>query len=188
MVDRRGVIAVVAIGLGCAVALAAANRFTEAPIARNETARERAMLAALVGAGADEALPIPDLSRSPAIWRLCGQTLLARLDLPGYAGPIKALFTVTALPDQAAAPAAAEHGYRLGRIVLLAHQETPGITDFLQGEVWLAGLSGHVAKDLGGWDAVTGATITSRAVTGVLARVLAMPDELGPMLQLECGR
>lgn len=187
MVDRASVIALVVIGLGCAVALAVTNRLTEASIARNETARERALLATLVVPAPAEALPVPDLSRSPAIFSLCGQTLLARLDVPGYGGPIRTLFTVTARPEQAAAPADADPGYRLGRIVLLGHQETPGITDFLQGEAWLAGLSGRVAEDLVGWDAVTGATITSRAISGGLARVLAMPDELGPTLQLECG-
>lgn len=171
MAEFRAVVTITGIALGCALALAGANRLTETPIGRNETAAQRAILVDALGRELDSSVPTPELSAQPALWDDCGRALLARLDVPGYAGPIRLLFTLeTGRRD----------GPRLGRVVLLGHQETPGITDFLRERVWLDGLSGRSADSLRAADAVTGATITSRAITGGIADVLEVPESLGP--------
>jgi electron transport complex protein RnfG len=181
MAELRAILTVSAIGLGCAALLAATHRLTEAPIERNQTAAEREILVGLLGSGYDVRLPAPDLSVQPAIWDYCGRAVLARLDVPGYGGPIRLLFTLD--KPTAEAPAAA----RVGRVVLLGHQETPGITDFLQDGRWLDGLAAATAGQLRAADAITGATITSRAITGGLAKALDAPERLGSPRALECS-
>ena len=64
---------------------------------------------------------------------------------------------------------------RLGRVRLISHQETPGITDFLNDPAWWAALAGSRAAELEALDAVSGATITSRAIGRHLAAVLREP-------------
>jgi len=181
MAEIRAILTVSAIALGCAALLAATHRFTEALIERNETTAEREILMGLLGSGYDTRLPLPDLSVQPAIWDYCGRALPARLDVPGYGGPIRLLFTLENLPADRAPTAA-----RLGRVVLLGHQETPGITDFLRDGRWLGGLTAVTASQLRAADAVTGATITSRAITGGLAKALDAPESLGPSRALGC--
>ncbi|MGE0624702.1 MAG: FMN-binding protein [Pseudomonadales bacterium] len=173
MAELRAVLAVAGIALGCAVALAATNRLTEAPIEHNETAAERAVLLHLLGADFDDRVPAPDLAQQPAAWDYCGRVRLARLDVAGYGGPIRLLFTLPA-------------DGRLGRLALLSHQETPGITDFLRDDAWLATLGNAKATELRSADAITGATITSRAITGGLASALEAPEAFGAIHSLEC--
>ncbi len=73
----------------------------------------------------------------------------------------------------------------LAGVRIVAQQETPGIADFLghpeQG--WVASLSGSTAAELGRVDGVSGATITSRALTRSLAAGLSRPT----LLQPDCG-
>ena len=174
MVERRGILTVTGIAFGCALVLAVTHHLTQAPIARNETAAERAILGELLGRSAEEVRAAPDLSLQPAAWDYCGRHRLGRLDLRGYGGPIRTLFTL-------------DPGNRLGRIVLLSHQETPGITDFLHGGDWLGSLSHRSADELRALDAVTGATITSRAIARGIAAALDAPAALGRPRSLACG-
>lgn len=170
MAELRPTLTITGIALGCALILAITNRLTEAPIERNETAAERAILMKALGRHLDDGVPVPDLSAQPAVWDDCGQKQLARLDVAGYAGPIRLLFTTDT---------GRRSGAGLLHVLLLGHQETPGITDFLREGTWLDGLAGRSADELRAADAVTGATITSRAITGGLADVLRAPEALG---------
>ncbi len=169
MAELKPVLTVAAIALGCALALAATHRLTESRISRNETAAERAVLADVLGRRVDDAL-VPDLAVQPAIWDDCGRMLVARRDVRGYGGPIRLLFTL-------------KGNGRLARVVILGHQETPGITGFLQ-EGWLGSLTSTSAGELRAMDAITGATITSRAITDGLAAALDAPEQLGPVRPL----
>ena len=94
MADFKAILAVAALALGCALTLAATNRVTEGPIERNERAAERSVLAALLGPLFNDAAPLPDLGIQPAAWDYCGLATLARLDVPGYGGPIRLAFRV----------------------------------------------------------------------------------------------
>ncbi len=165
MVEARHLAGVVAITLGCALALAGTNRLTREAIRHNQAEADRAAVARLLPVVPE---PPPDLSRNPARWRYCQGLVLGRSDASGYGGPIRVLYAV----DAGSEPP------RLRGVVLLGHQETPGITDFLRDPAWLASLSGLTARDLEATDAISGATITSRALTGHLARALADPEAL----------
>ena len=100
--------------------------------------------------------------------------VLLRGAAPGYGGDIHWL----------AAADVAREAPLLERARITAHQETPGIADFLDhpGRGWLAALQGKPADQLVRIDAVSGATITSRALTRSLADALSRP-RLG---QAEC--
>ncbi len=164
-----GVLQVTALGLGTAALLALTHGLTSERILRNETAELRSALSLLLPEGATLPEPLPAPDDVPGAWPLCGDALLAQSSASGYAGPLRLLYTLR--------PAEG----RLGRVELVAHQETPGITDFLNDAAWWAALEGQDAAALATLDAVTGATITSEAIGRHLSAVLREPAAaLGP--------
>lgn len=169
MAEARQLLGVIGIALGCAVALAATHTLTAARIHENESAAARRLVGGLLPVAAK--IPLPDLDRPPAAWDYCGGHLLARSDARGYGGPIRLLYVLDAEPG----PAGDGTAYTLGRVALLGHQETPGITDFLDDPAWLEQLSGASAAGIESVDTVSGATITSRALTDALASAVRDP-------------
>ena len=86
----------------------------------------------------------------------------------GYGGPIRLLVTT--------------RGTALGRLAITGHTETPGIADFLDDpNGWLSDLQGRPAEALARVDAVAGATISARAITDELARLLTLTDPAPPI-------
>lgn len=168
-----GLVNALVITLGCALALAGVRALTGPRIEANETAAARAALAALAPAGVSLPVPLPELEEGGA-FRLCDGSLILRDSAAGYGGPIRFLLGLAAGPAEAGAPAA----WSIRALHVVSHQETPGITDFL-GERetgWLGRLAGQHAETLPGHDAVSGATITSRALTQRLAAILDDPS------------
>jgi len=95
----------------------------------------------------------------------------------GYVGPIRLLISVT--PD----------GSILGTSVV-SHTETPGLGDLIEAgkSDWLTQFNGRslrepdrenwkVTQDGGEFDSLTGATVTSRAVTALIAETLRQLEE-----------
>jgi electron transport complex protein RnfG len=181
--------AVVSLALFAAVAAAlvgGADALTRGRIRANEAAALRATLAALVPAdrydNALEAdvvqLPVdgPERPAQPVYRARRGAAPVAAIYTTvvaeGYGGPITLLVAVT--PD----------GTVLA-VRTVAHSETPGIGDFIAGggPGWLDAFAGRALdrpaparwqlRAAGGeFDAVAGATVTSRAVVGGVRRVL----------------
>lgn len=180
MAERQPVANVLLIAAGCAITLAAIHWLTAPAIRSNEAGAARALLTTLVAN--DAALPtdLPELSAGPSSWLLCDGTLLGRSDAPGYSGPIRLLYTLEA--HERTPPS-------LFRLRLLSHQETPGITDFLQAEQgWLQTLQGRTAASITGVSAVSGATITTRALIDHLTDTLEDPlTALGEPKLADCS-
>jgi Na+-translocating ferredoxin:NAD+ oxidoreductase subunit G len=95
----------------------------------------------------------------------------------GYSGPIRVLVAIE--------PAGTVHAARV-----LQHRETPGLGDFIDASKsdWISSFQGRslqapiasrwrVRKDGGDFDQYTGATVTSRALVGVVARSLALFEQ-----------
>jgi electron transport complex protein RnfG len=161
--------------LAAAAALAALHAVTRERIAANEAAHRlqklRGLLPDAIGRGAtlvatgDGYTAVHD---GRVVARI--RPLTAR---DGYAGPIELL-----LATDAAA--------QVVGIDIIAHRETPGLGDRIEREHgdWLAQLLGatrerppRLRADGGDLDAITGATITSRAVADAVAGALAVPAE-----------
>ena len=179
MVEPRSLASIILIALGCAGTLAAVNLLTRDRIQANETAALRRELAALLPAQSALPATLPDLTSSPAGWALCDGTLLGYSATPGYGGPIRLIFTLSS-----------EQPTTLYRLRLLSHQETPGITDFLRDpEGWLTEFNNRTTATLAEVSAVSGATITTRAIQSHLSRVLENPtDVLGAAATTDCHR
>ncbi len=178
MVDIRSMVNVLLITLGSATLLAATHWLTTDRIARNQNARLRAELQALITDPKLMPAPLPQLSMVPASWEVCGELLLVRSRASGYAGPIELLYTLN------------QKAPTLDRLRILSHQETPGITRFLRDSDggWLRALTGQTALSMSEVATVSGATITSRAIRNHLAAVLDAPREhLGDALNLVAG-
>lgn len=167
MAERQPVTNVLLIACGCAITLAATHWLTAPAIRSNEAGAARALLNTLVVG--DAALPtdLPDLSDGPSSWLLCDGTLLGRSDAPGYSGSIRLLYTIETHKREPPS---------LFRLRLLSHQETPGITDFLRAEGgWLQTLQGRTAASMPDVSAVSGATITTRALIDHITAALEDP-------------
>ena len=178
MIEIRSIVQVLLIALACAAALVITNGLTEDRIASNQTAQLRAQIEALIEDPGQIPAPLPDLSASPASWQFCDGLLFARSQAAGYSGPIELLYTVSLAPPQ------------LRRLTILRHSETPGITSFLTHEDagWLASLANQTAGSMSDVDAVSGATISSRAIRDHLIRVLNAPAALlGEPISLLAG-
>ena len=130
---------------GAALAWFAAH--TAEDIRRNQEAAEARVLRELAGA------PVPASSGDVL---LCDQQLvILRSAGRGYGGPMQVAVALS--------PEGAVAGVRV-----LAHAETPGFADILDGaSEWLAGFR------QGDVDAVTGATVTSNAVRRAVAAAVA---------------
>ena len=186
MSDLAAIARVVAIALACGLALSGTNLLTEEKITFNETAALRAAIAELLPAAAAVPAEPPALTRAPGAWQLCDGHLLGRSDAPGYGGDIRLLYTLRTPADRAPGDPAA---HRLVRLTVLGHQETPGIADFLAEPDWLAGYADASASEVEGLSAITGATITSRAVRDHLAAMLREPTGLlGQPVPMDCDR
>lgn len=171
-------LAVVAAGVAAAVALAVVA--TRARIERNPAARELGVLATLLPAGSYDNQPAGDRidvtdaallgSAEPLpVYRarMAGQPVAAILTVvarQGYVGPIRLLVSIGI------------DGQVLG-VRAVAHQETPGLGDRIDAakSSWIDGFTGRslgdpaaarwaLRRDGGDFDAITGATVTSRAV------------------------
>jgi Na+-translocating ferredoxin:NAD+ oxidoreductase RnfG subunit len=164
--ERRwpGVIAFVALTVVCATLLAGVAALTEAPIEENRARRFQQTLTAVTGSARLAA----EVAWQDDLAPLCPGRVLLRGTAAGYGGGIGWL----------AAARLAENGPVLERVRITAHQETPGIADFLDRPEtgWLARLDGRDAAGLRALDTVSGATITSRALKRDLVRALERPD------------
>jgi Na+-translocating ferredoxin:NAD+ oxidoreductase RnfG subunit len=107
--------------------------------------------------------------------------VLLRGTAPGYGGAIRWLLAA----DLDAPEGDREATPRIRRLVVTAHQETPGIADFLDDpeHPWLRGFAGRGA-DVAALDTISGATITTRAlarsVGAALTETLPAPAECAP--------
>lgn len=157
MTDRgpQSILALVGIALVCATLLAGTRALTAPQIEANHAMLARHELHALLGR---EVGSVPE-HWIDGFWQRCDGSLIARAQAAGYAGPIELLVALTGNPAD-----------RLSGVRITRHQETPGIADFLNQPTtgWLAALTNADLADLAGTDAVTGATITSKAVLAAL--------------------
>jgi len=135
------------IGLACAGLLAATERLTGDRIAQNRQAHELRQITELAGIQ-----PAGDPQWANGIWRLCNGVVLLKTQAEGYGGHISALV--------------ARQGQQLRGLRVTAHQETPGIADFVARpeDPWRLQLRGRTAAELEDIDVITGATISSDAL------------------------
>ena len=108
---------------------------------------------------------LPDTTTGQRCWKLDDSGLrLTRTVAQGYGGGIDILLT--------------QDAGQLRGLRITAHQETPGIADFLNryDEGWLSNLTGRTSMELTALDTVTGATITSRAMLDTLITALNTED------------
>ena len=101
---------------------------------------------------------------------LCDASLvISRFSASGYAGPINGLLAWQPARQQATG------------IRVLEHLETPGIADFLNDisiSGWLGNLLRRSPNELAQLDAVSGATISSQALTEAVGLILTGADPL----------
>lgn len=156
---RRATAAFLALVAGCAVLIAGTAALTGERIEENRAQRFQRTLTELTGSPALAA----DLRWESDVAVLSNDHALLRGAVAGYGGDIQWLASVSLGPP-----------VMLDRLRITAHQETPGIADFLDtpGRGWLASLYGRTAESLQAVDAVSGATITSRALRRDLATAL----------------
>lgn len=152
------------IAAACGAALHTLNETSAAPIAHN---RSLARLAFLNQVNPNYTLPA-DPSFSQGRLPVCNQLTLATASVRGYGGELEVL--------GALAPAA--DGHHLTRLVVTRHRETPGIGDFFQTTHphWFDQF--HRYSDLperAEIQAVSGATITGRAITQAADKLASSP-------------
>jgi len=152
-----------ALVLICAALLALVHAVTQPRIEQNRARRFTESVQLLLG----ENQGLPPIRWDDDVWQLCNGQALVRGHTAGYGGPIRWL----------AAVSVAKPGPRLLGLAITEHQETPGIADFIagRGEPWLQELSGHSFEELDQVAAVTGATITSRALVTAVRSALQHP-------------
>ncbi len=154
------------IALACGSLLAVTDRFTAERIAANKHALERRQIAELIGMQ-----PATEPHWQAGVWQLCNGSALIRAQAAGYGGPISALV--------------ARRDGKLQGLRVTTHQETPGIADFVAqpSDPWRQSLRQRSARDLAAVDTVSGATITSKALLGLVERALALdlqPEKCDP--------
>ena len=134
----QGVFVTAALMAAAGAILAGVQRLTDERVRANALASERQVVRELAGVAAT----VPDDSLA-----LCEQGLVLRRDTTrGYGGEVDYIVAFAA-------------DGRIAGVRVLQHAETPGFADILlPGSNWLAGF------ETGEVHAVTGATITSRAV------------------------
>ncbi len=161
----RAIVLFLLLVTACAGLIAATASLTRERIEANRQRQFLAMVSELTGN------PAPDTVRWHGdVAHLCDGTMLLRGSVSGYGGPIRWL----------AAAADGPHPMLTG-VRITAHQETPGIADFLNQprSGWLARLRGRDARGIEALDGVSGATITSRALRRSLAAALRRPELTG---------
>lgn len=154
----KGISFLALIACACAGLLVATERSTTERILLNKQHYELKQISDLIGH-----VPAAPPQWHDDTWLLCDGTTLVRAQRQGYGGIIHAV--------------AAHRQHRLVGIRVSGHQETPGIADFvvLPEHPWRAGLRGRSANELTGIDAVSGATITSRALIALAKEALGTP-------------
>lgn len=164
----RAILAFMALVIGCGVLIAGTAALTGERIEANRAQRFLTTLTELTGSAAAAA----DVQWSDDVALLCPDQALLRGAASGYGGDIEWL----------AAANLAGQSPALARLRITAHQETPGIADFLDRPEagWLASLAGADAAELARVDGVSGATITSRALGRSLAAALSRPAVRDP--------
>jgi len=172
MPESRVSAVVLFVGLtaACAVLIAGVAALTDERIAENRARRFQQTLVALTGSAAAAAR----VQWQNDVALLCPDRAVLRGSARGYGGDIRWLAAV-----------ALDTPPTLTGVRIAAHQETPGIADFLDTPErgWLEGLAGRDADALTGVAAVSGATITSRALSRSLAGALERAAGAEP----ECG-
>jgi Na+-translocating ferredoxin:NAD+ oxidoreductase RnfG subunit len=146
----------------CAALLAATAALTGERIEQNRNRQFLDLVQTLIGAA-----PPDTVTWENDVAHLCNGRALLRGRAPGYAGAVHWL----------AAADVADSAAMLTGVRITAHQETPGIADFLDHPErgWLATLRGRDATAVAATDAVSGATITSRALRDAIAARLDDP-------------
>ncbi|HEX7037450.1 MAG TPA: FMN-binding protein [Pseudomonadales bacterium] len=159
----RPVLVFLALVIGCGVLIAATAALTRERIEENRAQRFLATLTELTGSAAAAA----DVHWNGDTALICPDRAVLRGRVRGYGGDIHWLAAADLDPD---APV-------LTRLRITEHQETPGIADFLDrpDRGWLASLRQRDAAAIAQVDAVSGATITSRALTRSLSAAFARP-------------
>ena len=159
----RSILAFMMLVVACGALIAATAALTRERIEENRARRFLVTLTELTGSAAAAA----EVTWADDVAHLCNGRALARGAAPGYGGDIQWL---AAADLSGRTPA-------LDRLRITAHQETPGIADFLNRPEhgWLATLIGATPAELDRVDAVSGATITSRGLTRSLAAALSDP-------------
>jgi electron transport complex protein RnfG len=159
----EAVAAFVVLVLVCGALLAGTAALTGERIEQNRQRQFLALVAELTGGER----PADAIRWQGDVAPLCDGTALLRGRAAGYGGAIHWLAAVNV---DATPPV-------LTGLRITAHQETPGIADFLNRPErgWLASLGGRSATALAATDAVTGATITSRALVRSLAEAVGDP-------------
>lgn len=107
------------------------------------------------------------------VWHLCDGLALVRGETRGYGGPVHLLAALKLQEDENQTDLIVVRG-----LVVTRHQETPGIADFINQpeHSWLKGFINLDADQIDQVDAVTGATITSRAILQGLNALTVIPD------------
>lgn len=180
----------VAVVVGCTLALIAVERVTQTPAARaRELAEERLLGTVVPALSRDPDLTLDALQIPPQYWLGLGlkhqepvrrvrrgndilAVIVPAISDQGYGGPIRALVGV----DRAG---------RITGVQVIAERETPGIGDRIRADrsPWLQGFidtsrdappatGWRLRREGGAFDAITGATVSSRAVVHQVRSVL----------------
>jgi electron transport complex protein RnfG len=184
---RQSALTLLAFALVCTGLLAGTYLFTERTVHANENAAKLALIAQTLPAGSYDndlvasavALPAADAtalgndgSANVYVARHAGTPtgfVFEAQARNGYAGKIRLLVGLDAAG-------------RVSGVRVIAHKETPGLGDYIDStrSDWIrqfdgknAGAAWKVKKDGGDFDYMTGATISARAVTGAVGRVVA---------------
>lgn len=167
MSDPLALLRLLLIAAVCAALLGITHWLTAPRITDNQSQKSRNDLRLLLGEEHPfSAAELPDISAGGDCWALPAAGLvLHRIQASGYGGPLVLLATLRA--------------GRLESLRVTAHQETPGIADFLNQPErgWMAGLRGQDARELAAIDTLSGATITSRALIDALIERAVVSEE-----------
>lgn len=165
MAERRlqSVVALTLIALVCGFLLAGTRALTAQKVSANHAEHTQRELRALLGGS----LPAVAEFWVDDVWHLCDGSVVARAQAAGYTGPIEILFALNI-------SAAGGVGGKLHGVRITHHRETPGIANFLNtpDEGWLAALVDAAPAEVASLDAVTGATITSKAIQATLLEAI----------------
>ncbi len=168
----RSVLAFLGLVAACGALIAATAALTSERVKENRTRRFQHTLVELTGSAR---LAAATRFGDSDVALLCDgsghghshRRALMRGTARGYGGDIRWLAAADLSGKQAV----------LDGVRIVAHQETPGIADFLDHPTrgWMASLNGANAAELAHVDGVSGATITSRALSRSLAAGLERP-------------
>lgn len=183
----RGALILLAFAFVGTLLLASAFDLTREPIERAEEAAKRRLLNQVLPPAMHDNEPLEDIVTLPP-------SPLLGTDAPSLAYRARREGRPTGVALEAVAPngyggrirlivGVAPDGRALG-VRVVSHSETPGLGDFIDigRSDWIRGFEGRglagtagawrVKKDGGSFDAVTGATITSRAMVEAVRRAL----------------